>query len=178
MKLNFIFNEYNGKNQFADVVLKAKEDGYTEPNPLIDLSGLDVMRKILILSRESGLTKELSDIKFNNFLPDECSSSECVPSLFESLKKNEAHFKELYTKANNKGNKLKVLATLENGNMSVALKEIPAHSPFYNLEGKDNVVAINTNRYANEPLVIKGAGAGANITASGVFSDLMHIINK
>lgn len=176
--LNFIFNEYNGENNFADVVLKAKEDGYTEPNPLIDLSGLDVMRKILILSRESGLNRELSDITFNSFLPEECTNSDNVQSLFDNLNKNETHFKELYTIANNNGNKLKVLATLENGKMSVALKEIPPHSPFYNLEGKDNVVAINTNRYVEEPLVIKGAGAGANITASGVFADLMHIINR
>jgi len=176
--LNFIFNEYNGVNKFADVVLKAKEDGYTEPNPLIDLSGLDVMRKILILSRESGLNKELLDITFNSFLPEECSNSDNVPSLFENLNKNEAHFKALYSKANSNGNKLKVLATLEDGNMSVTLKEIPDDSPFYNLEGKDNVVAINTNRYTEEPLVIKGAGAGANITASGVFADLMHIINR
>jgi aspartokinase/homoserine dehydrogenase 1 len=176
--LNFIFNEYNGENKFADVVLKAKEDGYTEPNPLIDLSGLDVMRKILILSRESGLNRELSDITFNDFLPKECSDSEDVPSFFKNLEKHEAHFKELYSKAKANGNKLKVLATLENGKLSVALNEIPSDSPFYNLEGKDNVVAINTNRYALEPLVIKGAGAGANVTASGVFSDLMQIINN
>jgi aspartokinase/homoserine dehydrogenase 1 len=176
--LNFIFNEYNGENKFADVVLKAKEEGYTEPNPLIDLSGLDVMRKILILSRESGLNRELSDITFNSFLPDECSNAENVPSLFENLNKHEDHFKALYSNAKNNGNKLNVLATLENGKLSVALKEIPSDSPFYNLEGKDNVVAINTNRYAVEPLVIKGAGAGANITASGVFADLMQIINS
>ncbi|MFT4772149.1 MAG: aspartokinase/homoserine dehydrogenase 1 [Cryomorphaceae bacterium] len=176
--LNFIFNEYNGENQFSDVVLKAKEEGYTEPNPLIDLSGLDVMRKILILSRESGLNRELSDITFNSFLPEECSNAENVPSLFENLTKHEAHFKSLYSNAHSNGNKLKVLATLENGKLSVALKEIPSDSPFYNLEGKDNVVAINTNRYAIEPLVIKGAGAGANITASGVFADLMQIINS
>ncbi|MCZ4409050.1 bifunctional aspartate kinase/homoserine dehydrogenase I [Cryomorphaceae bacterium 1068] len=176
--LNFIFNEYNGENKFADVVLKAKEDGYTEPNPLIDLSGLDVMRKILILSRESGLNRELSDITFNDFLPKECSDSADVPSFFNNLEKHEAHFKELYSKATSNENKLKVLATLENGKLSVALNEISSDSPFYNLEGKDNVVAINTNRYAVEPLVIKGAGAGANITASGVFSDLMQIINN
>ncbi|MGB6035319.1 MAG: ACT domain-containing protein, partial [Cryomorphaceae bacterium] len=176
--LNFIFNEYNGENQFADVVLKAKEDGYTEPNPLIDLSGLDVMRKILILSRESGLNRELPDITFNDFLPEECSKSKDVPTFFKNLEKHEAHFKDLYSKANANGHKLKVLATLENGKLSVALNEIPSDSPFYNLEGKDNVVAINTNRYAVEPLVIKGAGAGANVTASGVFSDLMQIINN
>ena len=176
--LNFIFNEYNGENKFADVVLKAKEDGYTEPNPLIDLSGLDVMRKILILSREAGLNRELSDITFNDFLPKECSESKDVPSFFKNLEKHESHFKDLYSKADANGNKLKVLATLENGKLTVALNEIPSDSPFYNLEGKDNVVAINTNRYAVEPLVIKGAGAGANVTASGVFSDLMQIINN
>ena len=176
--LNFIFNKYNGENQFSDIVLQAKEDGYTEPNPLIDLSGLDVKRKILILSRESGLNRELSDITFENFLPEECSNSETTPILFENLMKHEPHFKTLYSNAKNKGHKLKVLATLEDGKMAVALKEIPSNSPFYNLEGKDNVVAINTNRYVEEPLVIKGAGAGASVTASGVFADLIQIVNN
>ena len=175
--LNFIFNNYTAQNQFADVVLQAKNEGYTEPNPLIDLSGLDVMRKILILSRESGLNKELSDITFTSFLPDECTSSETVEELFENLKKHENHFQKLYQNAQKNGNKLKVVAKMEKGNLSVALKEIPSNSPFYNLEGKDNVVAINTNRYVNEPLVIKGAGAGAAVTASGVFADLMFIMN-
>jgi len=176
--LNFIFNEYKEGKEFSEVVLKAKEEGYTEPNPLIDLSGLDVMRKILILSREAGLNKELSDITFNGFLPEDCTNSTSVEALFDNLKKNEKHFRALYDNANKKGHKLKVLATLDHGEMSVALKEIPPHSPFYNLEGKDNVVAINTNRYVDEPLVIKGAGAGASITASGVFADLMFIINR
>ncbi|WP_338766968.1 bifunctional aspartate kinase/homoserine dehydrogenase I [Bernardetia sp. ABR2-2B] len=176
--LNFIFNNYNAENQFADVVLQAKEEGYTEPNPLIDLSGLDVMRKILILSRESGLNKEMSDITFNSFLPDECTNSKSVEELFENLKKHENHFATLYKNANEKGNKLKVVAKMEKGNLSVALQEIPSNSPFYNLEGKDNVVAINTNRYVDEPLVIKGAGAGAAVTASGVFADLMFIMNN
>lgn len=176
--LNFIFNNYNAENQFTDVVLQAKEEGYTEPNPLIDLSGLDVMRKILILSRESGLNREMSDITFNSFLPDECTNSKSVEELFENLKKHENHFKTLYQNANEKGNKLKVVAKMEKGDLSVALQEIPSDSPFYNLEGKDNVVAINTNRYVDEPLVIKGAGAGAAVTASGVFADLMFIMNN
>ncbi len=176
--LNFIFNNYNAENEFADVVLQAKEEGYTEPNPLIDLSGLDVMRKILILSRESGLNKELSDITFTSFLPEQCTNSKNVEQLFENLKKNETHFATLYQNAHKNGNKLKVVAKMEKGNLSVALKEIPSNSPFYNLEGKDNVVAINTNRYVDEPLVIKGAGAGAGVTASGVFADLMFIMNN
>ncbi|WP_375559538.1 bifunctional aspartate kinase/homoserine dehydrogenase I [Bernardetia sp. OM2101] len=176
--LNFIFNNYNAENQFADVVLQAKEEGYTEPNPLIDLSGLDVMRKILILSRESGLDREMSDITFNSFLPNECTNSKSVEELFENLKMSESHFKTLYQNAHKNGNKLKVVAKMEKGNLSVALQEIPSNSPFYNLEGKDNVVAINTNRYVDEPLVIKGAGAGAAVTASGVFADLMFIMNN
>jgi len=176
--LNFIFNQYNGENKFADVVLRAKEEGYTEPNPLIDLSGLDVMRKILILSRESGLKGSLSEIKFNSFIPDECTNSENVETLFKNLNKHEDFFKALYTKANKKGFKLKVVATLENEKLSVGLEEIPSDSPFFNLEGKDNVVAIYTDRYVSEPLVIKGAGAGASVTASGVFADVMSIVNK
>lgn len=176
--LNYIFNEYNDDTLFSDVVLDAKNLGYTEPNPLIDLSGLDVMRKILILSREAGYVKELSDISFNSFLPESCANAESNDVLFALLKENEDHFKALYNSANEKGNKLKVVATLNNGELSVSLNEIPSHSPFYNLEGKDNVVAINTDRYATEPLVIKGAGAGASVTASGVFADLMFIINR
>ena len=176
--LNFIFNKYNAENKFTDVVLQAKEEGYTEPNPLIDLSGLDVMRKILILSRESGLKGALSDIEFNSFIPDECTESKSVDLLFENLEKNEAFFKALYAKANDKGYKLKVVATLEDKKLSVGLKEIPSDSPFFNLEGKDNVVAIFTDRYVSEPLVIKGAGAGASVTASGVFADVMSIVNK
>ena len=176
--LNFIFNKYNAENKFTDVVLQAKEEGYTEPNPLIDLSGLDVMRKILILSRESGLKGALSDIEFNSFLPDECTESESVDALFKNLDKHEDFFKAMYRKANDKGHKLKVVATLENEKLSVGLKEIPSDSPFFNLEGKDNVVAIFTDRYVSEPLVIKGAGAGASVTASGVFADVMSIVNK
>ena len=176
--LNFIFNEYNGEKEFYEVVLKAKEEGYTEPNPLIDLSGLDVMRKILILSRESGLNRELDDISFKSFLPESCLNAPGVDALFEELKKTESHFKSLYENARDNGNKLKVLASLEHGKMSVELKEIPSHSPFYNLEGKDNVITINTERYTEEPLMIKGAGAGALVTASGVFADLMFIVNR
>lgn len=176
--LNFIFNEYDGKIKYADIVMKAKEQGYTEPNPLIDLSGLDVMRKILILSRESGMKGSLIDINFDNFLPEECSNSKDVKSLFENLEKHENYFKEIYEKASKKGCKLKVVASMNNNKLFVGLKEISPTSPFYNLEGKDNVVALFTNRYQNEPLVIKGAGAGAIVTASGVFADVMSIVNK
>ena len=176
--LNFIFNQYSGERTFSEIVRQAKEEGYTEPDPLIDLSGLDVMRKILILSREAGYESEMSDITFNHFLPEECSSAQGVDELFSSLEKHEDHFKALYEKANSAGRKLKILASMNEGKMKVELKEIEPESPLYNLEGKDNVVAINTNRYITEPMVIKGAGAGASITASGVFADLMHVVNR
>jgi len=176
--LNFIFNEYNGLKPFSEIVLKAKNEGYTEPNPLIDLSGLDVMRKILILSREAGFEKEMSDISFKGFLPDSCNDASNLEKFFKELLKNEAHFKEIYQHALSKGCKLKVVATLENGKLSVALNEISSDSSLYNLEGKDNVVALHTERYFNEPMIIKGAGAGAVVTASGVFSDLMYIVNR
>ena len=176
--MNFIFNEYDTRKTFSDVVFQAKKEGYTEPDPLIDLSGLDVMRKILILSRESGYRKELSDINFEHFLPESCTQARSKKALFEQLEKNEPYFKSLFENAQQKGNRLKVIASMNKGEMIVGLQEVPPNSPFFNLEGKDNIIAINTNRYDNEPLVIKGAGAGASVTASGVFADLMFIINR
>ena len=176
--LNFIFNEYDGSKPFADVVKLAMNEGYTEPDPLIDLSGLDVMRKILILSRESGLNREIKDITYKSFLPESCENAASNDILFDELLKHESHFKAIYDSAFAKACKLKVVASLNNGDMSVALQEVPSHSPFFNLEGKDNVIALNTSRYVEEPLVIKGAGAGAVVTASGVFADLMLIFNR
>ena len=176
--LNFIFNNYNAQRPFADIVLQAKNEGFTEPNPQVDLNGLDVMRKILILARETGNRKELDDVQFNGFLPENCINANGVEQLFEKLKKEEPYFKRLYRKAHQNGNILKVMAVLENGELFVSLKEISPDSVFYNLGGKDNIVALFTDRYNHEPLIIKGAGAGAEVTASGVFSDLMYIINR
>ncbi|MDC0230862.1 bifunctional aspartate kinase/homoserine dehydrogenase I [Aureispira] len=176
--LNFIFNNYNDTNSFVEIVKQARDEGYTEPDPLIDLSGVDVMRKILILSREAKHFLEMSDVVAQPFLPENCLNASSVDNLFKEIEASESHFRNLYDTANNNGNKLKVVATLENGNASVGLEEVGPESPFYHLEGKDNIVSINSERYPIEPLVIKGAGAGAELTASGVFSDLMLIINK
>ena len=135
------------------------------------------MRKILILSREAGHELEMSDVTARPFLPDSCLKAVSYDILFDELKANEAHFRKLYDSANKKGNKLKVVASFENNKAFVALEEVIPSSPFYHLEGKDNIVSINSDRYPVEPLVIKGAGAGAELTASGVFSDLMLIVN-
>ena len=176
--LNFIFNNYNGERPFAEVVMQAKTEGYTEPDPKIDLSGLDVMRKILILSREAGKVKELTDIEFKPFLPESCTNATSIDDFFKELEKNEDYFKAMYKHANDAGRKLKVVASMNNGALKVELKEIESDSAFYHLQGKDNIIALYTDRYETEPLIIKGAGAGALVTASGVFSDLMLVINK
>jgi len=175
--LNFIFNKYDASTPFADIVKQAKDEGYTEPNPLLDLGGTDVMRKILILSREAGYIREMSDVSFNGFLPESVANAKNNEEMFAEMLKHESHFAAIYNKAHQAGNRLKVVAELNEGALSVELKEVSPDSPFYHLEGKDNIVAMHTNRYINEPIIIKGAGAGAEITASGVFSDVMKVIN-
>lgn len=176
--LNFIFNNYNGTRPFADIVRQAKEEGYTEPNPLIDLSGKDVMRKIIILGREVGAQLEMEEIKNNAILPEECLAAASTEELFTTLEKNEAYFKNIYNTAQEKGCKLKYVASFSKNGSSVGIQEIPNDHPFYNLDGKDNIVSIRSDRYPQQPLVIKGAGAGAQLTASGVFSDIMRIFNN
>ncbi|WP_350291463.1 bifunctional aspartate kinase/homoserine dehydrogenase I [uncultured Croceitalea sp.] len=175
--LNFVFNNFNSKNTFHDVVKQAQEEGYTEPDPTIDLSGIDVMRKILILARESGYELEIEDIKNEPFLPEESLNTNSNEAFFESLKKYEEDFQELYADAAQKESKLKYVAQFENGKASVGLQQIPKGHDFYNLEGSDNIVLFYTERYPNQPLIIKGAGAGAEVTASGIFADIIRIGN-
>ncbi|WP_018675559.1 hypothetical protein [Riemerella columbina] len=176
--LNFIFNNYDGKRTFAEVVKQAQEEGYTEPNPRIDLSGLDVIRKILILAREAGYRKDIEEVQFESFLPKKAMEVESVADFFEVLKEEELFFQAMLKKAKDKGAKLKVVAQLLDGNLKVSLQEVTSESPFFNLDGKDNIVALFTDMYPTEPLIVKGAGAGARVTASGVFSDLLYVANQ
>jgi aspartokinase/homoserine dehydrogenase 1 len=171
--LNFVFNNYDGKKTFASVVKQAQEEGYTEPDPRLDLSGKDVMRKIMILAREAGEHFEMEDIINNSFMPAECMQGS-VADFYQSMEQYEEHFRKLYDQAAAAGSKLKFVATYEDGKASVGLQHIdPAHD-FYHLYGKDNIVLFYTDRYPNQPLVIKGAGAGADVTASGVFADIIR----
>ncbi len=173
--LNFIFNNFDDNNSFHDVVKEAGVQGYTEPDPKIDLSGVDVARKILILIRESGYPMEMEDIENISFLPFECMETTNNIDFFVSLTKHASHFENLLVEANQKDCRLKFVATFENGKANVGLQQIPKDSPFYNLEGKDNIVQFFTERYVDQPLLIKGAGAGAAVTASGIFADVIRV---
>ena len=175
--LNFIFNNFNATVSFHDVVKKAQNEGFTEPDPRIDLSGVDVARKILILARESGHQLNLKDIDNTSFLTEANSSSDSVADFYSSLLSDEPHFQKLYATAKNKNCKLKYVASFADGKARVGLKEIPEDHPFYNLEGKDNIVMFYTERYPEQPMIIKGAGAGAEVTASGLFADIIRAAN-
>lgn len=175
--LNFVFNGFDENTPFSEVVKQAQKEGYTEPDPKIDLSGIDVMRKILILARESGYKMEINDIKNELFLPKECMDANEVSEFYKMLEKNATHFNSLYEEAKTKGCRLKYVAQFENGNAKVGLQHIAKEHPFYNLEGKDNIVLLYTDRYVDQPLIIKGAGAGAEVTASGIFADIIRIGN-
>ena len=175
--LNFVFNNFNDTTTFHDVVKAAMEQGYTEPDPKIDLSGIDVMRKILILARESGHRLDIDAIENESFLPQESLDTTTNEAFFDSLTKHENSFQELYGKAASKGCKLKYVARFENGKAAVGLQEIPEGHDFYHLEGSDNIVLFYTNRYPEQPLIVKGAGAGADVTASGIFADIIRIGN-
>jgi len=171
--LNFVFNNYDGKTSFAKVVWQAQQEGYTEPDPRLDLGGTDVMRKIMILARETGEQMEMNDISNTSFMPASCMTG-TVDDFYQEMEKEEAHFKKIYQAAADAGNKLKFVATYENGKASVGLQQIPSQHDFYHLYGKDNVVLFYTDRYPEQPLVVKGAGAGAEVTASGVFADIIR----
>ena len=172
--LNFVFNNYDGTKPFAQIVRQAQLEGYTEPDPRLDLGGTDVMRKIMILAREAGQTIEMDAISNEYFLPLSCFDGS-VEDFYTEMEKQEAHFQALYTAAKDKNSKLKFVATYEKGKASVGLQHIPAESDFYHLYGKDNLVLFYTDRYPDQPLVIKGAGAGADVTASGVFADIIRV---
>ena len=171
--LNFVFNNYDGKQPFADIVKQAQDEGYTEPDPRLDLSGMDVMRKIMILARESGEKVEMDDIANNSFMPASCMEGS-VADFYTAMAKEEAHFKKLYETAKADGCKLKFVASYKEGKASVGLQHIDPNHDLYHLYGKDNVVLFYTDRYKEQPLVVKGAGAGAEVTASGVFADIIR----
>lgn len=175
--LSFIFNTFANGGQFSEIVQQAKEKGYTEPDPRDDLSGKDVARKVLILAREIGLPIELEDIEVENILPQACNEAPTVPEFFDALQANDDYFTKLRDQAAAENKVLRFLATIENDQCSVALKSVDAQNPFYSLSGSDNMIVFTTARYNERPLVVKGPGAGAEVTAAGVFAEIITTSN-
>ena len=175
--LSYIFNTFNSGVSFREVVAEAKALGYTEPDPRDDLSGKDMARKILILARESGLELEPDDVDTQNILPERCLSAPSVDAFLESLTEEDAYFKNLVTEAESEGQKLKFICKLENGNVGIRLEKIGPDHPFWNSSGADNIIAFYSARYQARPMVIQGPGAGAEVTAAGVFGDLISLAN-
>lgn len=175
--LSYIFNSLKGDKLFSDIVLYAKEAGYTEPDPRDDLNGLDVARKLLILAREAGAKLELSDIKVENIIPKNLRGKKSVVQFMNDLKQADDYFENLKSKAAAKGNVLCYIAKYENGKASVAIEEIGKEHPFFGLNGNDNIVSITTKFNNVKPLTLSGRGAGARYTASGVLSDILRISN-
>ena len=175
--LSYIFNTFKGIAAFAEVVAQAKEKGYTEPDPRDDLNGKDVARKILILAREAGIGLEPDDVAVENILPQPCIDAPDVPTFFDELKKADAHFEALKTQAAEGGKALRFIASMEHGKARVGLQAVGPEHPFYSLSGSDNIIAFTTERYRETPLVIKGPGAGAEVTAAGVFAEIITIGN-
>jgi aspartokinase/homoserine dehydrogenase 1 len=175
--LSYIFNTFKGDKKFSDVVLEAKEKGYTEPDPRDDLNGMDVARKILILAREAEGQLEFTDVKVENILPESCRKAKTVDAFFKELEKNNDVFAKRRDDADKKGKVLRFIAKYENGKATVSLEAVDSAHPFYSLSGSDNMISFTTERYKERPLVIKGPGAGAEVTAAGVFAEIISISN-
>lgn len=175
--LSYIFNNFTGSRRFSEVVREAKEKGYTEPDPRDDLSGMDVARKALILAREIGWPLELHHVEVENFLPQACLDAPSVEDFFKELERADPIFEARKQHAAQQRKKLCMIACLENGHASVRLQEVDESHPFYTLSGSDNIISYTTERYCDRPLVVKGPGAGAEVTAAGVFANIVWISN-
>ncbi|TAE01219.1 MAG: bifunctional aspartate kinase/homoserine dehydrogenase I [Bacteroidetes bacterium] len=175
--LSYIFNNFDETKKFSQVVKKAKELGFTEPDPREDLRGADVARKILILAREAGFPMEFNDVAIEGFLPKNCDEAHSVDDFFAELEKTDQVFEQMRSEAAKEGKILRFIAKLENGKAIISLQAVDQKHPFYSLSGSDNIIAFTTTRYPERPLVVKGSGAGAEVTAAGVFADMIRVAN-
>ena len=174
--LNFIFNELSAEVPFSETVRRAKEQGYSEPDPRIDLSGMDVVRKLVILTREAGYKVEQSDVEKHLFVPDEYFNGS-VDEFWQKLPALDASFEERRKQLESRHMRWRFVARMEAGRTSVELMEVAHDHPFYNLAGSNNIVLLTTERYKEYPMQIQGYGAGASVTAAGVFANIMSIAN-
>ncbi len=173
--ISFIFNNFKGNANFHDVVKEAQDKGYTEPDPRDDLSGKDFMRKILILARDAGYAMEEADVKIESVLPKACMEAKTVDEFYAALKAEDAFFSEMKAKAASENKVLRYIGKLEDGKAAITLQMVDESHPFYTLSGSDNIISFTTDRYKERPLVVKGPGAGAEVTAAGVFADLINV---
>ncbi len=174
--LNYIFNEISEKVPLSQAIRQAKEKGYSEPDPRLDLDGTDVVRKILILAREAGYVIEKEDVEVTRFLPDDCFDGD-LNDFYRKVEEYDADFEKQRIEITKQERKWRFLATLDQGKASVKLVTVDKDHPSYNLAGSNNIVLLTTERYRELPMVIKGYGAGADVTAAGVFADLMRVVN-
>lgn len=174
--LSFIFNNFKAGARFSDIVRKAQELGYTEPDPRIDLNGIDVRRKLIILSREAGLQTEANDVEIVPLLPAACSAAATVEDFFVELEKANGYFDTLLNEATAAGKALRMVAQLDGNKTTIGLQSVDQAHPFYMLSGSDNMIVFTTARYRERPLVIRGPGAGAEVTAAGVFAEVIKMI--
>jgi len=173
--VSYIFNNFVGEKSFHSIVKEAKTLGLTEPDPREDLSGNDIRRKITILAREAGFPIEPKQVKIEQVLPAACRKAKTIKDFMSALKKSDSHFSTLLAKATKKKCVLRYIAKFQAGKASIDLKAVNSKSPFYGLEGSDNMIVLTTKRYKERPLVIKGPGAGAEVTAAGIFSEIINI---
>ncbi len=174
--LSYIFNTFDGRKSFSDIVKTAQKKGYTEPDPRDDLNGLDMARKLIILAREIGLTCELQDIHLTDILPQACRKAKSVDAFFKQLQKADGYFEKLRSQAEKDGSVLRYFGKIENKKLTITLQAVSAEHPFFGLRDTENMIAIYSERYAVSPLVIKGPGAGADVTAAGVLADVLKTV--
>ena len=173
--LSYIFNNFDGNAPFSDLVMEAKKLGYTEPDPRDDLSGSDVRRKIIILTREAGIAIEPEDVELAPILPQSCIDADSIDEFFEALVAENNYFNNLIKEAKAENKVLRFIASTHKGKAKISLQAVGSESPFYSLQMSDNMIVFTTKRYNSRPLIVRGPGAGAEVTAGGVFSDIIAI---
>jgi aspartokinase/homoserine dehydrogenase 1 len=175
--LSFIFNSFQPGMLFSEVVREARERGYTEPDPREDLFCNDIRRKLIILAREAGLAIEPDEVPIQSFLPEPCTQAATLSDFFTALQEADTYFGKMVHQAAQEGQALRIVATVEPQAASIGLQAVDKYHPFYQLSGSDNMIVFTSERYKERPLVIRGPGAGAEVTAAGVFSEIIKIGN-
>jgi aspartokinase/homoserine dehydrogenase 1 len=173
--MNYLLSEYDGNKPFSELVQYAKDNNYSEPDPRDDLSGMDVARKCLILARECGWSIEESDIAIEPLMSAECADAKGIPAFFSELKNYDQPFRQRFEDAKTKGKRLRYVAKIENGKAQVSVMEVDETHAFYSLRGTENCISLTTKYYQQYPMVIKGPGAGVNVTSAGVLADIVRI---